>query len=287
MRSSRKNHISGRKSSSFIGYVQWCIARPVTLSIAMASALLLLSLFQVSTLQPLRLAVWKTVYPLISVVVSPFIALSSVVGNVSDYRQLKTDHARLKKENEKLTEWYHTAQLLKAENASLRSLLNVRSVSDISFVTAQIMNDVSSPYIQSILVAAGKDYGIKEGQVVLSDKGVVGRVVDVQNSVSRVLLLTDINSRIPVMIEGTNQKAVLAGHNFDLPSLEYIPETVTLEKQMRVVTSGDGGVFPSGLPVGVVSTVTSSAINVALFSQDLKIGFVKILQQRGTLEALK
>jgi rod shape-determining protein MreC len=280
MRRPIKSKLRGRKKSSFLGYVQTLLARPVLLYGTLTVVLLLLSLSHIQMATTLRLTLWSVFSPVFTTITKPFVAVTSIASDISGFQQLKADNKQLKKENEDLTDWYHTAQLLKAENASLKSLLNVKSTSDPIFMTAKILADPSSPYVQSVLLDIGEQDGVETGQAAISQTGLLGRVVDVQSSISRILLLTDINSRVPVVIEGTSQKAVLAGHNLKELTLEYIPDTVSLEKGMRVVTSGDGGVFPLGLPVGTIKSVMPDEILVSLSSKSIDIKFVKLLKRR-------
>ena len=279
MRRSGLSRLRGRKGSSFLGYVQILLGRPFLLFGGISLLLLFLSFLHVQPFSQGRIVVWSVLSPALSAISKPFVALGSFAGNVTSYQQLQADNALLQDENERLNEWYHTAQLLKAENQSLKSLLNVQSLSTYEFITARIMVDPSTPYAQTILLDAGEGDGVSVGQAVVGKSGLLGRVIDVQDSVSRVLLVTDINSRIPVLIEGTSQRAVASGQNLGLPMLEYIPEVVTLEVGMPIVTSGDGGVLPMGIPLGTIQSIEGGRILVMPATDYDASHFVRILKK--------
>lgn len=275
---SKKSKLRGRRNSSFLGSLQIIFERPILLYGGISILLLFLSLLHLQTANQTRITMWSMFSPFLKTVSKPFVVVGSIAGNVTSYQKLQADYKLLKEENDRLMAWYQTSQLLMAENQSLKSLLNVRSLSDHTFITARILVDPSSPYVQSVLLDAGRDDDVEVGQAVISQSGLIGRIVDVQDAISRVLLLSDINSRVPVMVEGTSQRSVMVGRNYDMPQLEYIPETVTLEKNMKIVTSGDGGVFPMGLPIGEIYSIDGDGIFVSLAAKPSTSHFVRILK---------
>ncbi|MGB1077445.1 MAG: rod shape-determining protein MreC [Bdellovibrionales bacterium] len=280
MRRTKKSKLRGRTAIPVIGHIQTLMARPVLFYGGLCVGLLLLSLLHVQKGDGVRTQMWSVFSPVVSTVSRPFVAVSSFLGNITSYQKLQADYQLLKDENETLMAWYHTAQLLQAENKSLKSLLNVQSIPVQSFMTAHVLSDFSSPYVQSVLLDVGEKDGIVIGQAIIADKGLLGRVVDVETSIARVLLVTDINSRIPVTVEGTSQKGVLAGRNLNAPKLEYVPEGVALEVGMPIVTSGDGGMFPAGLPVGKISSIgDNNSIYVELLGDYNSVDYVRVLER--------
>ncbi len=278
MRKTSKSKLRGRKAIPVIGYLNVLLARPALFYSGLGAILLLLSLTYFQSSDKLSIKAWGIFSPIVTTVSKPFVAVSSVAGNVTSYQKLQVDYELLKEENARLLEWYHASQLLQAENKSLKSLLNIDFISTKSFLTAKSIADFSSPYAQSLLLDIGEVDGVKVGQAVIAEKGLLGRIVDTEDSISRVLLLNDINSRIPVVIDGTSQKAIIAGRNNDLPRLEYIPEDVDLEVGIRIVTSGDGGLFPEGLPVGRINSVDKDHITVELDVDKSSIDFVRVFE---------
>ena len=174
-------------------------------------------------------------------------------GFITVYR----DNLRLAEENERLLGWQQVALRLSAENAELRDLSKLVSEPAISFVTARVIADSGGAYARSVMVNAGRDNGVARGQAAMTGEGLVGRVAEVGSRAARVLLITDLNSRVPVVVDGTRQRAILAGDNSARPSLRYVDAGGTIRIGDRIVTSGQGGVFPPGLPVGVVAGVDS------------------------------
>ena len=143
--------------------------------------------------------------------------------------------------------------------------------------SARIVTDSRGPFANSRLANAGSEAGIKPGNPVMSENGLVGRVVGVTEGVSRVLLLTDVASRTPVMIDRTNSRAILTGDGGPNPKLEYLRGQDPVRNGDRVLTSGDGGVFPRGLPVGIAVKGLDNRWRVVLASDKAAVDFVRIL----------
>ncbi len=202
-----------------------------------------------------------------------------MVEDLAGISHLRTEIAMLRQENSRLREWYQTALMLEAENKSLQELLNVKIEPRYSFVTARVIADSGNAYVHSMLVAAGKSDGIEKGQAVLSGDGLIGRIIEAGDSVSRILLVSDFNSRIPVIIEDSRQKAVLVGNNSSSPSLEYLPPDANVTGGSRIVTSGDGGIFPPGFPIGITEQGKNGSWQVKVFADLDKIIYVRIVDR--------
>jgi rod shape-determining protein MreC len=144
-------------------------------------------------------------------------------------------------------------------------------------VAARIVTDSRGPFSDTRLANAGQDKGVKPGNPVMSENGLVGRVIGVTNGASRVLLLTDIASRTPVMIERTNARAILTGDGGPNPRLDYLRGRDPIREGDRLLTSGDGGVLPRGLPVGTATRGLDGRWRVVLASDRAPIDFVRIL----------
>jgi len=222
--------------------------------IFMAGVFIFWSSMQPQTFSNMRVGLSDAAAPVVDVVAAPVQKAAVFVRDVSGLAALQAENARLVQENEKLRAWYHTALTLEAENKSLRDLMNVQIEPRHTYITARILTDGQSNFAKSLLLAAGSENGVKKGQAVLSGDGLIGRVVEAGEKTSRVLLLNDINSRIPVIIDNSRQHAVFAGQNTDMGVLVHLPLESKVDNGVRVVTSGVGGVFPPGIPVGVVKT---------------------------------
>ncbi len=246
---------------------------------AMAGLLLLISLVNPALFSGPRSGALDAAAPLVAAVSKPFQAVSDALSGMTGLTQLKAENVSLKAENQKLKEWYQTAMLLQAENASLKDLLNVLPEPEQSYITTRVIGDSGSSFVKSLIIQAGTSENVKKGQAVLGDKGMIGRVIETGRNASRILLVTDINSRVPVIVEGSNQKAVLAGTNEAMPVLEHLPPDVLIEKGARVITSGHGGMFPQGLPVGQVTSIEKGIVEVTLYSDPANASYVQIIEK--------
>ena len=149
-----------------------------------------------------------------------------------------------------------------------------------SFVTARVVADNGGAFVRSVLVAAGSQDGVRKGDAAVTGEGLVGRVAEVGNRSARILLLTDINSRIPVVIERSRDQGILAGDNSDNPRLLYLSHGSQLLAGDRVVTSAAGGALPPGLPIGIVKSVDNGDAAVELFVDWDHVEYLRLLDYR-------
>jgi rod shape-determining protein MreC len=159
-------------------------------------------------------------------------------------------------------QWRAVAERLEAENKALRNQLRFAPDPRLAFVTGRVIGDSGAAFVRSVIVTAGARDGAAKGQAAMTAEGLAGRVQEVGNTTARVLLITDINSRVPVLVERTRDIAMLAGSNGDEPQLLYLLPTASPQPGDRIVTSGHGGVLPAGLPVGIVSAVNDGVVVV-------------------------
>lgn len=217
--------------------------------------------------------------PVLEIVSKPVQDAAVFVRNVSGLAELQAENMRLETENARLREWYQAAMVLEAENKSLRELLNVKLDPQNTYITARVLADSGQTFVKSVLVSAGEKDGVRKGQAVVSGDGVVGRVVEAGNGASRVLLITDINSRVPVLVENSRLHAILAGQNDQKPALAHLPPNSTVEAGARIITSGHGGIFPQGLPVGRVVLDDNGVPQVELFADFDRMVHVRIVNR--------
>jgi rod shape-determining protein MreC len=175
---------------------------------------------------------------------------------------------------------------LRDENARYRALLGVGTEPPLPHVFARTVLDARGPFANTRIADVGADQGVIEGNPVLSEHGLVGRVTGVGPRVSRVMLLTDVESRTPVLIARTNGRAILTGDGGPNPKLDYLRTHDALREGDRVLTSGDGGVLPRGLPVGVAVKAYDGGWRVALDSDAAPIDFVQILMFKDFSQVL-
>jgi rod shape-determining protein MreC len=199
------------------------------------------------------------------------------VDAIRDYFLAGSQNAALKTELKEMRQWRDVAIALKNENDRYRTLLGLKTDPPIPMVAARIVTDSRGPFADTRLANAGAEKGVKPGNPVMSENGLVGRVIGVTNGASRVLLLTDIASRTPVMNDRTNARAILTGDGGPNPRLDYLRGRDPIREGDRMLTSGDGGVLPRGLPVGTAVTGLDGRWRVVLASDRAPIDFVRIL----------
>jgi rod shape-determining protein MreC len=224
-----------------------------------------------------RTTVTDAVAPVLGALAQPL----NAVGNVLDRAKMVVTtyqaNLRLEAENQNLLQWQQAARNLAAENKELRGLLKAIPSSALSYVTAPVIANSGGAFVRMILINAGSEDRVARGQAAITGEGLVGRLTEVGDRASRVLLITDLNSRIPVTVENTHVPAVLAGDNSERPRLMYLPSADAVKVGDRIVTTGEGGVFPPGLPVGVVSVVDATGPRVEPYVELSQIGYVLVV----------
>lgn len=248
--------------------------------LALSVALILFSAAKPHSLDHIRSSTIDLFSPLLTAVNIPIEKAAVYVRTITGIAQLQTENERLKAENMKLREWYRTAQILQTENVKLKTLLNFKQDAPHSFITARIIADTGNAYARSLLVNAGITDGVNKGHTVMGPDGLIGRIVHAGDKAARVLLINDINSSIPVLIEGTEYKAVMAGTNGKVPSIKYLPQEAKLKDGMAVITSGHGQVFPYGLSIGKLTQVEKGKWGVKMNNDVEKLVFVRILDTK-------
>ena len=231
--------------------------------LALSMLLLILGKADVKLIDYLGTRIADTVAPALSVLIEPVAASRRVARGVGEMFAVYEENARLRERNRRLLEWQAVAQRLALENAALRQALNAATEADgPAAVTARVVTDPGGPFVQTVLINAGTDQGVVKGMAAVNDRGLVGRVIEAGGRSARVMLLTDFNSRVPVMVEPSRDRAILAGDNTRYPKLIFLPLNPRLSLGDQVVTSGQGGMLPPGLPVGRVSALgeTTAAV---------------------------
>jgi rod shape-determining protein MreC len=225
----------------------------------------------------LRTAVTDVATPVLEIAAAPISAVNGAIDHVRALAALHEENVRLHEEVERLRAWHAAALRLEAENRSFRDMLNYRGPERNAFVSARVVADGRGPFVKSLLVNIGSRDGIQKGHAAVTRLGLVGRVTEVGERSARILMMTDLNSRIPVLIEDTRARAILAGDNTERPQLVFLPDHTQLRPGQRVVTSGHGGGLPHGIPVGVVSGVEKGIPRVRPFVDWGRLEYVEII----------
>ncbi|RAI59854.1 rod shape-determining protein MreC [Roseicella frigidaeris] len=227
-----------------------------------------------------RMALADALAPAWGALRQPVLALQGALGEAAGLLSLRTENARLREENERLRHWQDAAASLAAENALLRRQLGVLPEAAPGFVTARVVADGGGAYARAVLLSTGPGQPVRKGAVAMDARGLAGRVTEVGSRSARVVLLTDLNSRIPVLLEGSRARAMLVGTNTARPRLQYWPSGSEPQEGERVVTSAEANAFPAGLPVGLVRRTASGAAEVELFARLDRLDLLRLFDYR-------
>lgn len=246
--------------------------------IAAAVGLMVLGKAENVLVERMRMVVTDAFVPILDAIARPMATANQALDRISEIVNVHAENARLRQENERLLQWQSVARKLEAENRSLRDMLRLTPDGAVSFVSARVVGHGGGSFLRAVLVTAGANDGVAKGQAAVTGNGLAGRVTEVGERSARVLLLTDINSHIPVVLETSRDRAVLAGDNSDRPRLLFLPSGAKPQVGERVTTSGHGGVFPAGLPVGVIVSTGEGGIRVQPFVDLDRLEYLRLIE---------
>jgi len=242
-----------------------------------AITLMLIAKADVAMMERLRVHVTDSVAPIIDIMSRPISIANDAIVQFNALAKVYEKNKNLSQNNERLMHWQSVARMLEAENQALRAQLKYIPGPQASYVSARVIADTGGAFAHSVLLNIGHQPGVDKGHAVVTGVGLIGRVESVGSRATRVLLISDLNSRIPVLIEATRTRAILAGNNSSRPRLIHLASGATVSPGDRIVTSGHGGVFPVGLPVGLVDAVNEAGISVLPFVPRDRLEYVRIL----------
>lgn len=252
--------------------------RPILFFLIFAScALMLLSRLDHSIVANSRWKAASWLSPVLEITKLPVEAIRAVGQSISSRAALQKELERLRQENRRLANWEWRARQLETKLADLEAIAKVAPEQKLDFVTSRVIADLSGTFVRNVIIDAGRARKVQRDYPVVNADGLVGRVLDAGPSVARVLLATDLNSRIPVAVGPNAVRAMLAGDNSAEPRLVYIPDGAKISAGDEVSTSGIGGLFPAGLHVGVVTGDLSSVPRVALKASLDRLVYVSVL----------
>ena len=227
----------------------------------------------------LKLSIKEVVYRTTFIVSVPENFVISSYQTINDHFSLYSNYKNLKKDYESLKATKLNADFLKSENEALKSKIDDVSTQS-SELLAKVIIDKKSPFLRSVIVNRGSKDNVILGMAVLDEKFLVGKVVEVNYSTSRVLLLSDLNSKIPVSIEPNGVQSILSGSGSKFGEIQYIKEDYQLDSDFEIFTSGSGGIFRSGIPIGKTILNAGSGldtIKVKFHSDFSQLRLVKIV----------
>jgi rod shape-determining protein MreC len=242
-----------------------------------AFGLMILSKAETVVVERVSTVVVDVFSPFMDVMSQPAAAVNDAIRTIRELAALREENQRLRRENSRLLTWQEAARRLSAQNASLQALLDYKPDAKSRYIAARVIGDSGGAFVRSVLVGAGESDGVRKNQSVVTGYGLAGRVAAVGYRSARVLLITDINSRVPVVIQSSKLRAILAGDNSSEPRLQFLPANVTIKPGSRVVTSGHGGIFPPGLSVGRVMIGVDGILRLKPHVAFERLEFVRIV----------
>ena len=237
--------------------------------------LIIVESIETKPLNIIRSFIEDIIYRSAAIVSVPSKGFNNITNYLKGHLNLYDNYNQLKKENKELKDNISKSAFLELENSQLRKLIDEQIESPSNLVSARVMLDKQSPYLNSFVINIGSNKGIKNGMAVLDGKNFIGRIVDVNFFSSRVLLVSDLNSKIPVLSEPSGSHAILSGRGTNEPTLEYLSKNNDIQDGDKIYTSGKEGIFTPGLVVGKAK-IEKNKIKVLLFADLDQITFVNI-----------
>ena len=262
--------------------------RQILLGLLVLALLAVFALWRIDSprVERFRIALIDRVVPSFDWAGRPLTRAASLVEDFRSYARIHEQNQELRRELQQMRAWREAALQLEQQNARLLELNQVRVDPRLTHVTGVVLADSGSPFRRSVLLNVGARDGIQDGWAVMDGLGLVGRISGVGQQTARVILLSDSNSRVPVMIQPSGQRAILAGDNGPLPMLDFLEAPEAIRPGDRAVTTGDGGVFPAGLLIGEVVQGPDRRLRVRLSADMQRLEFLRVLRS-GTVERIE
>lgn len=226
----------------------------------------------------LRMSVIDLVMPVYTALIAPIGNASDMLRNFQSYQTLAEENRELRRELQRMQSWREAALQLEQENARLLDLNRVQVDPELTHVTGQVIADGDKGFRQSALINVGANDGIEDGWATMDGLGLVGRIAGIGENTARILLLTDVFSRVPARIQATGEKALVTGDNTHVPRLEFLDLSNAARPGDRVITSGDGAVFPPNLLIGYVVEDAKGNIRVSLAADLGRLEYLRVLR---------
>ncbi|WP_062763072.1 rod shape-determining protein MreC [Falsirhodobacter sp. alg1] len=257
--------------------------RPLRRLLAAGVILVLMAIFLIWRIdsvrvEQLRAAMMDRFVPSFGWAMAPVTKAADMIDNAQSYVRIYEQNQDLRRELQQMRAWKEAAMQLAQQNAKLLGLNQVRLDPQLTHVTGVVLADSGSPFRQSVLLNVGRRDGIRTGWATMDGVGLVGRIAGVGEETSRVILLSDSNSRIPVIVQPSGQRAILTGDNTMMPTLEFLDKPDLIRPGDRVVTSGDGAVFPADLLVGEVAQSPDRRLRVRLAADYGRLEYLRVLR---------
>ena len=229
--------------------------------------------------ETLRLAIMDRFLPTFDWTINPLTGMTRMIGDFQSIEQVYEQNRELRRELQRMKGWREAALQLEEKNARLRALNNVRLSPRITYVTGEVLTDSGGPFRQSALLNIGRIDGVPDGAATVDGLGLVGRVSGVGERTSRIILLTDTNSRVAAVIQPSGQRAMVSGDGTLAPLVEFVEDPDALRAGDRIVTSGAGGVFPADILIGTLAVDPQGRLRARMAADYRRLEFIRVLRR--------
>jgi len=233
------------------------------------------------TARAAKLTISEFIAPIYDVVSAPVRAFETMAGGMRTLASFRAENVRLRAENERLKRWQRRAEILESENRQLKTVIGAASTTELVPVTARAISAPGGSFAHSLLLDIENIDNVVRGNAVVNADGLVGYIIEVGRKYARVLLITDVNSKIPILLSTSSWPALALGKNTKTLQLDFLPLEAKPEIGELVLTSGHGGILPAGVPVGRVISVSDDAVFLEPSVVLEQISFVSVLTQSG------
>ena len=244
--------------------------------IVVSLGLLTLSKLDQPVIGVVRMVIQDAATPVLRVTTAWVAPLLNVGRLAAEWQTIADERNRLRDENDRLKGWEARARALEQQSVALAEMVRAVEEPRLAFITARVISGAGGPFVRAAVLDAGREHGLKAGYPVMSAQGLAGRLVIAGSKSSRLLLITDYNSRIPVVIGAGAARAVMQGDNGPFPKIAYLPPDSRIQPGDDVVTSGVGGLFPRGLRIGTVVD-TGEALRIEPSARLDRLDYVSVL----------
>lgn len=243
----------------------------------LAGGMLVVGQLQPQLLTPVRVRIVDSFTPILDAMSRPADLARGIGEFWTNWINVHNEVIKLRTENGRLHAWEQSGAALTMENQALKSLLNFRTEPAATSITARVIGTSGGAFTESLIITAGTRDGVHPGMAAVTGDGLIGRITEVGDWSARILLLTDINSRIPVMVQETGERGVMAGEDQPELQLLYLPPDTIVKPGTRIVTSGHGGVFPPNIPVGIVASRSRNQTIVTPIADLGRVHYVRLI----------
>lgn len=237
----------------------------------------ILTALNVPVMVAVKTKIMEVIAPVIAVVSYPVQFVQEKSDSLTAYFNVYEENRRLKTENEVLKSWQKLAVKLAVDQKELARLLNYKPVAQGREYVVRVLADYNSPFSQSLILNGGLNIGVQKGDILVTNNGLLGHVIEVGKTTARALKITDFYSRLPVLIGTKRVVALMVGDNTHHPKITALPEEAKIAVGDYVMTSGDAGVYPSGIPVGRIMSAEENEITIELFEKSEHLEFVRAI----------